>query len=440
MSLIDCGYAQPNDAGSGPSNLILISIDTLRPDRLGTYGATAPTSPTLDELAATGVLYSNAAATSPWTLPSHASMLTGLYPNRHGLKERNHKLSDEIPTVASVLASTGFATVGIVNSAFLNETRGLNRGFESFHYEPEIARLGNVTVVRNAGPEITTRALDWLAARDARPFFMFLHYYDPHSDYAPSREYRRMFVDPYSGTIDGSTVQLRQAAEGQRRLTEEDVEHARQLYDAEIRQLDDALAELIRHLDESGLSGSTALVITSDHGEEFMEHGRMLHGRTYFEEVIDVPLILHGPGVPSGLRVDALASLTDVTPTILGLLDVVPPPGLQGIDLSGDWSSDVGPRHSFVVAEAAHENASGSIMIRDARYKLIYERLGARARLYDLERDPAERRDVASSSPEALARLMASLRAYEKTENVPEAITKRSAGEEALLRRLGYLD
>lgn len=435
-----CEFIASIDTGRGPKNVILISIDTLRPDRLGAYGASAPTSPTLDKLAAGGVLYNNAFATSPWTLPSHASMLTGLYPNRHGLKETDHKLSEKIPTVTSVLAKAGFATAGFVSSSFLNELRGLHQGFESFHYEQEIAQHGNVIFVRNSGPEITTRALEWLSERDDQPFFLFVHYYDPHSDYSPSREYRRMFVKSYSGTSDGSTVQLRQVAMGQRKLTEEDTQHLLQLYDAEIRQLDDELARLVQYLDERGLSDNTALVITSDHGEEFMEHGRTLHGRTFFSEVIDVPLILHGPGVPSGLRIDDLASVVDVTPTILGLLDIEPPANLQGIDLSKNWSNEGGSRHTFVVAEALHEVPGDAIMIQDERYKLIYERLGARARLYDLELDPMEQRDISSSHPEPLAKLMAALRTYRQTENTAHSIPTRSASEEALLRRLGYLD
>jgi len=431
---------QSTGCDRGPKNMILISIDTLRPDRLGAYGATAPTSPTLDKLAAGGVLYTNAFATSPWTLPSHASMLTGLYPNRHGLKETDHKLSEKIPTVTSVLAEAGFATAGFVSSSFLNETHGLHRGFETFQYEQEIGQLGNVIYVRNSGPEITTRALAWLAARDDQPFFLFVHYYDPHSDYSPSREYRRMFVETYNGTIDGSTVQLRQVAMGQRELTEEDTQHLLQLYDAEIRQLDDELAKLLHYLDERGLSDNTALLITSDHGEEFMEHGRTLHGRTFFSEVIDVPLILYGPGIPSGLRTDALASVVDVAPTILGLLDIEPPANLQGIDLSKNWSNDGESGRTFVVAEAAHEDPGDSIMIQDERYKLIYQRLGARARLYDLELDPMEEHDVASSYPEPVAKLMAALRTYRETETTAKSIPSRSASEEALLRRLGYID
>jgi len=228
-----------------------------------------------------------------------------------------------VPTLAAILAAEGFATVAIVQSHWLGERHGLPRGFESWERLAESVEGG-----RRVGEE----AVAWLEAHSARPFFLFLHYYDLHSDYAPAPRHRERFTSSYDGPVDGTTAQLLEVRAGRLTLDERDLRHLSDLYDAGIRQLDDRLAELFARLDELGLRDSTLVVVTSDHGEELGEHGGVPHGRTMHRELLGVPLLLHGPGVPRGRRVRELATLADVVPTVLGRLGIEAPPS-DGIDL-----------------------------------------------------------------------------------------------------------
>jgi hypothetical protein len=184
-----------------PRHLILISIDTLRADHLGCYGYERPTSPAIDAMAEEGVVFDDASATSPWTLPSHASLLTGLYPRRHGATAPNHALADDAVHLAAWLKRHDFRTAAVVNSPWL-KTHGLREGFDDFVYVPPVA--GDRRPSR-----VTELALLRLRHLDRQtPFFLFLHYYDVHGDYRSLREYEEMFVSDYDGRADGSTLQL----------------------------------------------------------------------------------------------------------------------------------------------------------------------------------------------------------------------------------------
>jgi len=256
-------------------NLILISIDTLRADHLGCYGYDRPTSPAIDAMAEAGVVFDDASATSPWTLPSHGSLLTGLYPRRHGAFLSDRALGDGVVHLAAWLKKHGFRTAGVVNSLWLDK-HGLREGFDDFVYVPE-----EVSVRRPS--RVIELALRHLRQFDREaPFFLFLHFYDVHSDYRSLREYEEMFVGDYGGHADGSTVQLLAFLRGEAELGEDDIRHLRDLYDAGIRQLDGQLARLFRNVRSLGLLDETLIVITSDHGEEFLERGGVLHGRTHY--------------------------------------------------------------------------------------------------------------------------------------------------------------
>lgn len=435
----------PESFGPGPPrNLILISIDTLRQDRLGAYGYDRPTSPTLDRVAGEGTVFTSAVATSPWTVPSHASLLTGFYPQRHRMRNYKQRLDPSIPTLAERLADAGLETLAIVSSKLLAGKYDLARGFQHFQHVSEWSNPPEgPRRLRDPGAEVTDLALRWLEDRDEQPFFLFLHYYDPHSDYDPSPDQRRRFVSRYSGPIDGSTSQLLLARRGELVLSEEDVRHLSDLYDAEIRQLDDQLERLFEYLDGSGLSSETLVVVTSDHGEEFMEHGSVLHGRTYFDEVITVPLCVRGPGVAPGVRIDALVSLVDVAPTLLHAVDAAVPEELEGVDLSAYWNPRAQPlARPYVFAEADWMNAKPDSfeMVRDERHKLIVERATGATRLYDLELDPAETRDRSAEQPEPLARLLAQLRAFETGEATEAGERAPTQSELERLRALGYAE
>lgn len=429
--------------GDKPENVILISIDTLRPDHLGCYGYSRYTSPAIDRIAAEGVLFTDVSATSPWTMPSHATLLTGLYPNRHGVKTHLNKLQKKTPTLASVLEAEGYNTMAIVSSRSLSPNYGFDHGFETFEsmigWKRDSASIGRIV---NRGDEITDRGIKWLKGRDKRPFFLFLHYYDVHTDLTPKPDYRKMFVRPYKGQVKGSTSQLVAMRNKNIPLKEAGVRHLNDLYDAEIRQLDDVLAGLFQHLDESGLAESTLVIITSDHGEEFMEHGSLLHGRTYFQEVISIPLIMRGPGVPRGVTIDEPASLVDVAPTVMKHLGLPILEGNEGIDLRLLWSEErsANPPDRFLFAEADHMGEEDDMyrMVRFKNYKLCYNRLTKKSKLFDLKHDPKELNDLSERERKQFEALMKGIEEFTAGEVTGEEIGLPSEEELDRLRQLGY--
>lgn len=429
--LVSCGPATP-------ANVVLISIDTLRPDMLGSYGYPRPTSPTLDRLAAEGVLFENATAPAPWTLPSQLSLLTGRYPSRHGVKDYGRSLPVHVATLAEILWQQGYKTAGIVNARNMRARYGFARGFEMFRVH---------TTGREIGAEpsgVGDVASDWLGAEARDPFFLFLHFYDVHSGYRSLPRYERRFVEPYAGRYTGTTGQLTAIREG--RVPPpgpEDVRHLEDLYVSSIRQIDDVVAGLLGRLEALDLTRNTLVIVTSDHGEEFLEHGSVLHGRTQYDEVLRVPLLVRGPGVPAGLRLSEPGSLIDVVPTILGLLGVSAPPGLDGEDLSRIWRDGSGAflRDRFLFAEADWRNripdATRSVRYRE--FKLVYDRSNGEARLFHLTHDPAETTDVRAEHPELARLLQARLEEFMQGEVSGDPLPELDPEEIEHLKALGYL-
>jgi arylsulfatase A-like enzyme len=418
-------------------NVLLISIDTLRPDRLGSYGHERDTSPALDRIAREGVLFEDVSAASPWTLPSHASLFTGRYPSRHGVKNHTTRLRRGVPTLASVLRDAGYATKAVVNSHNLSERYGLNRGFQDFEYLPEQLEDRSIP---NRGAEILAKARTWLEGHAQGPYFLFLHFYDVHTDLTPGAAYREQFVRPYEGEIDGSTKQLDDIRRGLGTLDEAGLRYLFDLYDAEIRELDDRLAEFFAWLEERGLAEDTLIVLTSDHGEEFLEHGSVLHGRTYYQEIIRIPWVMKGPGIPPGTRVAAPVHHVDMAPTLLALAGVPAPAGLDGLDLSPVWRAGAALPERTLYAEADHNNAEPDIgrMARTPRLKLIYDRLNQRVQLFDLEADPLEQDDRALHDAGPRDELLERVRSFLAGEKEREEIAPPSAEVQEQLRQLGY--
>ena len=431
-------------AGEPPKNLILISLDTVRRDRLSAYGYAKPTSPALRRVAEQGIRYERAVTVSPWTIPSHYTLFTGLYPNRHGVWDYKQALDEEIPTLAQLLAADGMRTFGVVSTQAIKSAKSFGRGFERFRYISEW-RTGESgrRFIYNPGVEVTDLGLFWLDEIGDAPFFLFLHYYDAHSDYSPQPRFRRAFVEPYGGELKGRNAELLQVRKGVRQLDAADVAFLSQLYDAELRQLDDEIGRVTRYMEKHGLDENTLLVIVSDHGEEFMEHGKILHGTSYYDETIAIPLILRGPGLPRGLRVEALTSLIDLPPTILSVLGREIPPDMQGIDLSADWAPGRSrARRPLVFAEADWQNEVPALyrMVRDERYKLIFNTRDESAELYDMHADPAEAHDVSEKLPERTAQMRAAARAYMSDEYRAESTEEPSPEALEQLRALGYAD
>ncbi len=453
-----------------PSLIILISIDTLRPDHLGQYGYPIDTSPNLDEFSREGVLFEDASSTAPWTLPSHASMLTGLYPLRHGAVSMARKMSETVPTLATLLAERGFETAAVVNSTYLKEQAwGLDRGFQKHRYVFEsLRRLGPST-------KVTNQAMQWIRGRDDRPLFVFMHYYDVHSSYRSLPKFERLFVKPYEGSADGTNLQLYLAdleeetyqrcreefaknpcllpngsvldpSVGRPEFDERDIAHTVALYDAGIRQIDDELGRLFRFLREWELTDDSLVMVTSDHGEEFFEHGSVEHSTAHYEETIRVPILMRGPGVPKGQRIQERVSLVDVTPTILALAGAAVPAGMDGIDLSQIWRGDVDTSvfdNRAIFSEASGVRAGKNLRrsIRNGNYKLHYEVVDRTHQLFDLAVDPTEKINIADDHPEIAADLIDQLTArYQSPRELETSEIEVDKESREMLKALGYLN
>jgi arylsulfatase A-like enzyme len=439
-----CGRSAPR-----PRNLILISLDTLRPDHLSSYGNPRATSPAIDALAARGVRFSDASSAAPWTLPSHTTMFTGLYPSHHGVKDYSHRLRPEVETLAEILAARGFETQAVINTWNLADPRyEIFQGFQpaDVHYIREAKQQGGVEVILNTGREVAAAARAALEARDSsRPFFLLAHFYDAHTDFTPEERFRSEFVPPYGGKLDGTTAQL-MAIRGQGlMLREKDLEHLRALYDAEIRGLDEIVGEFLEYLRSAGLAEETLIVLTSDHGEEFQEHGGLLHGRTQYQELLRVPLILAGPGIPPGVVVDQPVGLVDLLPTILACLGAETPAGLDGLDLSPTWRGErLAERVLF--GEADHNNVVQGKPVIDVKRmarlgseKLVFDAVDQHAQLFDLALDPSETQDRSSQAPERARVLREALERFRAGAVEPQRGGEGQTGENLeLLRNLGY--
>jgi arylsulfatase A-like enzyme len=414
-------------------NVILISIDTLRPDRLGAYGGERGLTPALDGLAARGAVFEQAIAQAPWTIPSHASFLTSEYPSALGVGPYRDpgKLSPAALTLAEAFREHGFATAAITGG-YVSRVLGFEQGFDAFHEtldEPVFA---------------STRAYAerWLDQRDPkRPFFLFLHTFEVHQ-YRPPADLRERLVTPYDGPLrqvervsafvqDGET---RAHAAG---FSQADWRYLADLYDACVASVDAEIGRLLATLAERGLLEQTLVVVTSDHGEEFGEHGGSGHGYTLYDENLRVPLVL-GHRSLAARRVPEQVRLLDLAPTLVELAGLSAPPSWRGQSLVPLLEgAALAPLPAF--SEHAHRPL---LALREAGAKLIVDPSGART-LFDLARDPAERADVAGRDPEREQRLCRSLRALVESnaahhaEGPPEPAD--AADLDPTLRKLGYL-
>ena len=467
-----------------PELIILISIDTLRADHLTLYGHSRFTSPRIDLFASEGVTFLDASSVAPWTLPAHASLFTGLYPQQHGAVSAAYPLSQGVPTLAEKLAAAGWDTAAVVNTIWLgNPQFQLQRGFEDFLFIQDEAdrKLPN--------DQITNQAMAWLEEERKAPLFLFIHYYDVHSDYTSLSRYEKKFVEPYQGEIDGTGLQLQlinlpdEYVEMCKKdfdaekctlgsgpdpieigkeiekptLEEADIQHLETLYDAGIRQIDDELGRLFSFLENRGLLEHGIAVITSDHGEEFMEHGRVFHHLTTYQESLRIPLIMRGEGLPQGLKIETPVSLVDIPATLLSWAGLPPDDSLAGMDLTPLLDPQTHPiisplfleRLQFGEASAGvdlvevmGESAPFYFSVRQGPYKLVY-RVGEDAPvLYDLSTDPDEQKDVAALHPELTGKLWNALEARRANRSPainPSQGIELDPLEIERLRALGYV-
>jgi len=437
---------EPAPRGDGP-NLILLSIDTLRADHLGCYGYERSTSPSIDRLASEGVLFEQVVSSSSWTLPAHASMLTGLNPTRHGAVRPTRPLATRLDTVAELLWDHGYMTAAFTGPPFVSAQNGFAQGFGRFRVS-----LDAEQITMGFGNKVDW-ALDLMEQRRAQRFFVFLHTYAVHLPYRPEAPYDNRFDAEYLGRYKDhfDLGDYRESNEG-RDLTDAEVRHIEALYDGEIAQTDAVIGELISGLRSRGLAQSTCLVITSDHGEEFDEHGDLLHSDAkLFRELLHVPLIVWCPReIKQARRIDSLVSLVDVAPTLLSLAGVEIPPGLDGVDLAPLWREEAKSVRETAYSERSSEllrSAGTTASLRGARFKLITSPSDGRRQLFDLLLDPGETEDVSARHPRVVKKLIKELHALQRAGRLELADSgAEAASSEAeldpadleRLRALGY--
>ena len=438
-----------------PPNIILVSIDSLRADHLGCYGYERPTSPTIDRLAAEGVRFDNAISPSSWTLPAHAAMFTGLYNSAHAIVDTGMRLADEHLTLAEQLSAGGYATVGFFGGPHLHPTFGLAQGFaEYFNCMMPLLEMGDEAEVPDeshhlshvdiTGPRTIEKLSAWLeTAKLERPLFLFLHLWDVHYDYIPPSRYVEMFDSDYGGDVTAENYMRNGAINPN--MTARDLEHVVALYDGEIRFTDDNLERMLAALGRHGRLDNTLIVITSDHGDEFFEHGWKGHQRTLFEEMVRVPLIMHWPGaLESGLIVEDQVRLIDLLPTLLSLAGVRLGSEVQGRDLSPLLRGETLPAQSALCELLVDDRDYHAL--RTNAWKVVLDRPRKRAFFYDLRADPREQSPLAVMSEQFRSGL-GELRQLRKASITLGQRLGRAARDaqiseelETRLRSLGYID
>ena len=356
-------------AGSNPSakpNVLLISIDTCRADHLSCYGFHRHTTPHIDALASHSTRFENAIAATPITLPSHATMLTGTIPPFHGVHDNaDYRLADSHVTIAEILKEQGFATAAFISAIVMKSKYGLDQGFDLYndHFDQS---LETVTVPHRRGDEVSKYALKWLEQHHREPFFLFLHYYDPHWEYQPPEPYASKYADD--------------------------------LYAGEIAYTDACIGQILTRFKELGVYDSTLIVITSDHGEMLGEHGEFTHQYFIYQGVLRVPLIIKQPGQDQANVVKDFVGVVDLLPTICGRLNIEPPQTLQGRDLSAyldHTKVPEAPAHIYCESLFPTKYGANALLgLVTKQWKYIQT---TRPELYDLINDPQETSNLAST-------------------------------------------
>jgi arylsulfatase A-like enzyme len=441
-------------AGNAPPTIIMISLDTLRRDHVGLYGGGATLTPVLDSLAAEAVVFDNAWAQVPFTLASHMTMFTGLYADVHGVDRKTARLSDAIPTLPELLREAGYQTLGVVTNLWMDEKFGFARGFD--HYE-------RLPYGLTYADRVNQRAFELLDARgqDERPLFLFLHYIDPHSDfynvarnalpyYAPPEFLDDLGIPPDSREFCDqaghcATEFLFAADRESRPLDEATVARVEALYGCGVAYLDHEVGALVDGLRRRSLWEESLVLVTSDHGEEFREHGRFLHLQPYVE-LLALPLLVKLPGgEAAGTRVSPVVETVDYLPTLLDAAGATPPPRVQGRSVLPLVHGEATAERPALGRDKGNRQR---FALRLGQWALVHHLDSGHSELYDRLADPAELRDVASQHPDRVDNLRARLleivaanRALASTlAAAPVAAEVLTDDEAEKLRAIGYVE
>jgi arylsulfatase A-like enzyme len=460
-----------------PQGVILIIADTLRRDHLQPYGYERENAPVLTKLAAEGALFRDAIAQGTWTKVSVSSILTSLYPSTHGIKDMPDRMSAGVTTLAEAYRSAGYATFATSSVPFTGKLTNLHQGVEVLHESTSMPDLDHSD--SKTSRTYSDRLFEWIEEHREVPFFAFLHVFDPHSPFEPYRPYDSMFLS--ADEMAEHRQQLERAKEFiendfmkfQELPNEEELERAgldketfirreKAWYDASIRAMDVEIGRLLERLEELGLAEDTLIAFVSDHGEEFLEHGRRFHGYHAYGEMLNVPLMLWWPGgVPAGREIGQIVQTIDLMPTLLELSGLEVPERVQGQSLlpllAETDPTSLGWRSRPAIAERAFAPAAfeDEDDLKLESQAIIYEgwkliRNTSRPEgwpeyeLYDHEADPLNLQDVAADNPDRVRELARMLAGWQETAlatrvETEEAAETLSEDEIQKLRSLGYL-
>lgn len=399
-----------------PPNVLLISIDTLRADRVGSYGYKGAQTPVLDGLASRGARFAQATTTTPLTLPAHTSLLTGTFPTFHGVRDNGQfYVADDQVTLAEVLKGRGYHTAGFVGAFVLDRRWGIAQGFDTYFDDFDLGKYqlaAGIDAAQRPANEVVDHAAAWLREQSNQPFFAWVHLYDPHAPYAAPEEYAARFPQTMQGA-----------------------------YDAEIAFTD---AQVGRLLEAVGLArGNTVVVVVGDHGESLGEHQEQQHGFFIYDAVTQVPLIISGPNIPVR-TITRQVRIVDVMPTVLAALGVTMPQPVQGANLMPLLSPDTTPSAETPALVESwyarfHYGWSELRALRDGRYKLI---AAPRRELYDTQQDPGELTNIAEANPrlaDAMQRALEDMTARTTSGATTAAPQEVDPDVEERLRALGYV-
>ncbi len=459
-----------------PRGVILIQVDTLRRDHLDVYGYARETAPILTRLAAEGATFRRTTAQATWTKVSTTSTMTSLYPLSHGVRDFADRLPAAAETLAEQYRAAGYATLAYSSVLFTGQFSNMHQGFEELHESGS----ADVSPSSKTAREFIDRLSDWLGTHRDVPFFVFLHVFDPHDPFEPREPYATMWADPvhkaeHEKQLDALREHIespilrqfgmpdRAAFEAAEVDSSAYVSYDQDWYDGSIRGMDVELGRLVERLRTLGLDEDTLIVFMSDHGEEFLEHGRMFHGQTVYNELTQVPLVMRWPGaIPAGMVVDENVQLIDIMPTLLDLSGLPHPQGLQGRSLLPFVAPDGdGTVASWVTRPSFSEKAptagaaapppadTESYAVVDEDWLLIHNRVREddmpEFELYDVVADPLNLTNVAGAQTEVVERLAREIDRWHRIAEqarLPddaEAAAGLSQAELERLRSLGYI-
>lgn len=405
-------------------NVIFICIDTLRADHLGVYGYERDTSPSIDQLAKSGVVFANVTSQSSWTKTSTATFLTSNYEMLGRVKSEEDKLPLEVNTLAEILKNNGYATGAIIANPWLLPQFAFDQGFDyynSSYVADETQRRINVE-------DITK----YINENKNNKFFLYLHFMDVHNPYRPPAPYNTMFAEETGRFIYRN---------GPMKINKDDFDKTMGLYDGEIRFLDEKINKIMMYLEEQKLADNTIVVINSDHGDEFMEHGGMGHGTTLYEELLRVPLIIvhKGNSYMKGSIINSRVRNIDILPTILDMLNISPVTDIDGISLLPLIKGDKWVSSPSISSVMALNTADRIIALSADNYKYIYNKSKKLSELFDLEKDAGEKNNLFETMPD-IAQKMHNEMQY-LVSDFGKDRSKTSINKETLesLKSLGYM-